>query len=119
MNEKILFVIIAILCAVSFGAGFFIATSISDGDKIRIIKLENTVTRITDALADATSRADALSIQLDNSRAELGAIRARIRIAENIANEINSGIGQAVDAVDRIIRKVELLESALSVVLNW
>ena len=119
MNEKTFFNGSVIFCIVLFLAGIGLGVFSGHGYKTRADELADTVERLEAALADATSRADTLAGQLASSRAELATIRARIGIAQGIADEIDTGIGGAIDAVDRIIRKMELLESALSVVLDW
>jgi len=128
MNEKIICFIVVALCVASFGAGLYFSTRTSSRDKARIIELEESVDRLTTSLRDATARADSLARELNDSRElitrssqelarseqELRKVNERIESAKSIAGTIDVGVTDSITTVDRIIKKIELLELSLS-----
>jgi chromosome segregation ATPase len=119
MDEKTVFRIVFFFAVVMFGTGITIGIFFGSGHKNRADELALTVDRLTQQISDATERAGRIERELVEARNELDTIRARIGVAQGIADELTSGAVNALESVDRIIRKMELLESALSVILDW
>lgn len=115
MNEKIRVYIILVAISFLLGAGtiWFISHGTINEYKDRLAAFENTNTILT----AENNIAYGLVAQLTD---RLERITGRIAIAQGIAGEIGNDLDGAKDTVDRIIRRIELLESALSVIFeNW
>jgi hypothetical protein len=115
MKNETAFFYIFIACCVAFLVGVLTGHGIGAG---RIGELENRLADATNAnhrLADENNTATELASRLaDRLRARQG----RDAIAIGILDEIGRDLGRSETTIDRAIRRVELIESALSVLLD-
>lgn len=112
VKKIILYIFIAMLL---FCSGFFAAVKYNQGS---VSELENRIARITETNRQLQNENAAISRRAENLTVRLNAISKRAETARAIISEAESDADAAAELIDRIIRRVELLESSVSVMLE-
>jgi hypothetical protein len=111
-KKIILFIFIAL---VLFCSGFFAAIKYNQGS---VSELENRIARVTETNRQLQDENAAISRRAANLTVRINAIAKRAETARAIISCAESDADAAAELIDRIIRRVELLESAVSVMLE-